>query len=156
MNRIGAAAGILVAMLATGCVPSVEEPEVWLTGTRVSALGLTGGTLEVRLGVYNPNRFGFEARGLTYDLKFEDPGRAEWVDFTAGRLEEKLRVGGRDTAEVVVPVEFTYQGLGGIVRQLIERGSFDYRVSGAVLLEEPVRREIPYRHAGRVTQYGAR
>jgi len=35
------------------------------------------------------------------------------------------------------------------MRSLIDRGSFDYRISGVVELQGPVRRDIRYQHAGR-------
>lgn len=142
-----AAAGMFAA-----CVPSVDQPEVWLEGARLASLGLRGGVIEVRLSVHNPNRFAVQARGLSYDLEVRDPISEEWVAFTDGRLEGDFRVGSRDTTEVVVPVDFTYRGLGEAMRGLIDRGSFDYRLSGIVELQAPVRRDIRYRHAGRYGQ----
>jgi LEA14-like dessication related protein len=146
---------LLAAALLGGCVPKVEQPQVWVAGARLAALGLNGGTVDVRLSVYNPNRFAFEASGLEYDLDFEGPDE-EWLDFTEGRLDRDLEVAAGDTVEVVIPVEFSYRGLGDVVRGLLDRGSFDYRVSGRVALEGPVRREIPYRHSGTVTSSGVR
>jgi LEA14-like dessication related protein len=145
-----AAAGMFAA-----CVPSVDQPEVWLESARLASLGLRGGVIEVRLSVHNPNRFAVQARGLSYDLEVRDPVSEEWVAFTDGRLEGDFRVGSRDTAEVVVPVDFTYRGLGEAMRGLIDRGSFDYRLSGIVELQAPVRRDIRYRHAGRYGQAGS-
>lgn len=147
---------LVVAALVGGCVPKVEQPQVWVDGARLSSLGLSGGTVDVRLSVFNPNRFAFEASGITYDLDFERPGTEDWFDFTEGRLDRELRVDAGDTVEVVVPVEFSYQGLGDVVRGLLDRGSFDYRVSGSVALEGPVRRDVRYRHTGTVTPGGVR
>lgn len=147
---------VLTAVLATGCMPKVEQPRVWVDGARLAGLGLSGGTMEVRLGVHNPNRFAFQASAISYDLDFENPEQDDWFNFTSGLLDQELRIGAGDTVEVVVPVEFSYRGLGDLVQGLLDRGSFDYRVSGSVMLEEPVRREIPYRHAGTVTPGGVR
>jgi LEA14-like dessication related protein len=148
---------LLAALAAAlgGCVPTVEQPEIWLESVRVASLGLTGGVVDVRLSVHNPNRFVVQARGLTYDFQIRDPEGDRWVPFTEGRLDEPLRVGARDTLEVRVPVEFSYRGLGEAWRALIDRGSFDYRVSGVVELQNPVRRDINYRHAGRYAPTGA-
>lgn len=143
-----------IAALAA-CVPSVEQPEVRLEGARLASVGLRGGVIEVRLSVHNPNRFAVQAQGLTYDIDVRDPDRDTWVPFTDGRLDGDLRVGGRETAEVMVPVEFTYRGLGEAMRSLIDRGSFDYRLSGVVELQAPVRRDIRYQHSGRYGQAGA-
>lgn len=147
---------VLLTLLTASCVPRVEQPEVSLVGARLASLGLSGGVVDVRLSVYNPNRFGLRASGLTYDLDFEDPETDEWFDFTEGRVDRDLEVASGDTAIVVVPVEFTYRGLGEIVRGLLERGTFDYRVSGLVAVEGPVRRDIRYNHTGSVTPSGVR
>ena len=144
----------LVTLLASGCATRVEQPEVWMSSVRLVSLGLSGGVIDVELEVYNPNRFAVRAGGLTYDLDLEDPGSDGWLDFAEGRFEENLRVASGDTANVVIPVEFSYRGLGSAVRALLERGSFEYRVAGLVAVEEPVVRDIRYRHSGTVTPGG--
>lgn len=146
----------LLTVTAASCVPKVEQPEVWLAGARLASLGLSGGVVDVRLSIHNPNRFGLRASGLTYDLDFEDPDDGDWFDFTEGRLDEDIEVAGGDTVELVVPVEFSYRGLGEIVRGLLDRGTFDYRVSGLVAVEGPIQRDISYRHTGTVSPSGVR
>jgi LEA14-like dessication related protein len=151
---------IMIVVLALGlpvaCAPKVSQPDVWLSGARLVSLGIRGGVLDVELGVYNPNGFMIRAGGLTYDLDFEDPEGDGWLDFAEGRLEESLRIPAGDTASVVIPVEFSYRGLGGAVRGLLDRGSFEYRVDGLVAVEQPVVRDIRYRHSGTVTPGGVR
>lgn len=147
--------GFLVVLVA-GCVPKVQQPHVSLVGARVAAIGLNGGVVNVELSVYNPNRFGFRASGLTYDVDLEEPDGDGWVDFTEGRLDRRLEVASGDTVVIEVPVEFQYRELGQAMRRLLDRGSFDYRVSGVVVLEDPVRRNFSYRHAGAVTPTGVR
>lgn len=146
----------LIGLLMASCIPKVQQPEVRVAGARLASLGLSGGVVDVRMSVYNPNRFGLRASGLTYDLDFESPDTGEWFDFTEGRLEERLEVGGGETTVVVIPVEFTYRGLGEVMRGLLDRGTFEYRVSGLVAVEGPVERDIRYRHTGTVTPTGVR
>lgn len=144
----------LVALLAAGCAPRVEQPEIWLTGARLVSLGFGGGVIDVELGVYNPNGFALRADGLTYDLDFRDPAGEAWLDFADDRIHERVRVEAGDTASVVVPVEFDYGVLGGALRNLLDRGSFEYRVSGVIAVEEPAVRDVRYRHTGTVTPGG--
>lgn len=157
MRRItrGTLAAALLALTAA-CMPKVEQPDVWLLGARLVSLGISGGVIDVELGVHNPNGFPVRAGGLTYDLDFEDEEGDGWLDVAEGRLEENLRIQAGDTASVVVPVEFSYRGLGGAIRGLLDRGSFEYRVTGLVAVEEPVVRDIRYRHSGTVTPGGVR
>ena len=147
---------VLLTVLVAGCVPRIQQPEVWMTGARLVSLGLRGGVIDVELGVYNPNDFPVRTDGLTYDLDFQDPGGEAWLDFADGRVDERLRVLSGDTVSVVVPVEFSYGALGSAIRGLLDRGSFEYRVSGVVAVEEPMVRDIRYRHSGTVTPSGVR
>jgi LEA14-like dessication related protein len=145
---------LAVSTLLAACAPRVQQPEIWLENVRLASLGLTGGVMEVRLSVHNPNRFAVVASGLTYDLALRAQDADAWVEFTEGRLEEGLRVAARETLELVVPVQFSYRGLGQAARGLVDQGSFEYRVSGVVDLSAPVRRQLPYRHTGLYTAGG--
>lgn len=153
--RVQVLAGLLV-VLVTGCIPKVEQPQVWLAGARLGSIGLSGGVVDVALSVYNPNSFTLRASGLTYDVELEDPAGDGWMRFTEGRIDRDLEVSPGDTAVVTIPVEFDYGGVGRALRGLMERGTFDYRVSGVVALEGPVRRDFSYRHTGAVTPSGVR
>lgn len=153
--RISLVAAISVA-LAAGCIPNVKQPEVTLGGARLSSIGLSGGVVEVELSVYNPNGFALRASGITYDVDLEDPSGGGWLDFTEGRLDRDLQVGSGDTTVIAVPVEFSYRDLGQALRGMLDRGTFDYRVSGVVALEDPIQRNFDYRHAGVVSPSGAR
>lgn len=153
--RLRLTVGLLVVLVA-GCMPKVQQPQVSLVGARIAAIGFNGGVVNVELSVYNPNRFRFRASGLTYDVDLEAPDGDGWVDFTEGRLDRRLEVAPGDTVVIEVPVEFQYRELGQAMRRLLDRGTFDYRVSGVVALEDPVRRNFSYRHAGAVTPSGVR
>ena len=157
MTRTLRSVVLLATLLMAACAPRVERPDIWLSGVRVVSLGIRGGVMDVTLGVYNPNRFVIQSQGLTYDLDFEAPGDQDrWLDFADGRVDELFRVTPGDTATVVIPVEFDYRDLGSAVQRLIERGSIEYRVSGVVVVEEPVERDLRYRHTGTVSPSGAR
>jgi LEA14-like dessication related protein len=141
-----------VAALSSGCM-RVHEPEVRLAGVRLAGIGLTGGTLQVRLQVVNPNRFALRSDGLTYDLALGEPGSdtGEWIQFAQGTFPETLQVPARDSAIIDIPVEFSYRGVGGALRSLLDTGSFRYRISGVVHVTGPVRRDLPYQRRGVVT-----
>jgi len=148
-NRRRMSAAMAVTLLA-GCA-SVRAPEVGLEDVRLGSLGLSGGTLLAEFRVYNPNRFTLEAGSITYDLLLGPPDGDD-DDFTRvaqGTFEERIRIGGRDSALVEIPVDFRYGGMGGAIRSLLDRGTFEYRVSGHVELREPSRRRVPYRERGR-------
>lgn len=145
----------LAAVVAAACGSVIEAPDVRVDRVRVGGIGLQGGLLYVDLAVTNPNRFGIEASRLVYNLELAEPGtyddNAVWTGLAADTLEQNIAIRARDSTTIAVPVRFTYQGLASAIRSLISTDTFDYRIHGDVMLEEPVRRTFPFRHTGTVS-----
>src|SRR5690606_4867424 len=64
---------MMAALLATaGCQTLgravFSEPVVDFRDLRVRGLGVTGGTIDVELSIYNPNNFALDAKRFTYRL----------------------------------------------------------------------------------------
>lgn len=156
--RQGPGAALVVALAVAGCVPRLEAPTVELASVRLRGLGLSGGTIDVRLSVRNPNRFALHAEGLTYDLDVLDTTASDelWLDLVSGRYTERVEVGAQDSVVLSIPVDFAYGDLGGALRALLDRGSLRYRVQGRVMLDEPIRRQLRYSHRGDVSLTSAR
>jgi LEA14-like dessication related protein len=149
-------AAVLVAMVAAACA-NPQQPEVRVEGMRLGAIGLRGGTLIARVFVSNPNSFAFETRSLTYHLQVADPGNGqEWISFAEGTYDERVRVEGRGSTVIEVPIQFRYDHMGGAIRSIMDTGSFNYRVTGDVRLSEPIGRTFPYRRTGTVSLDGVR
>lgn len=155
----GLALLMLVAAWASACMPKVQRPEVSLAGVRVGGLGLNGGMLYVRLNVVNPNSFALKANGFTYRIELREPAtdssKESWAQLADGTFDKEVKVGGKDTATVEIPVEFRYSGIGSAVRSLMNTGTFNYRVSGKVAVESPVTVDLPYKHEGTASLSGA-
>ena len=144
----------LIAVLGVaGCLGSFEQPAVRLEGVRLGSIGLRGGLLYAQLSVSNPNDFGLETRSLTYDLQLADAETVdpEWVSLADGTYDEPIVVGARDSTQLEVPVEFSFENVSALAQVLLDRGVVDYRVSGVVDVREPVSRSVPYRRSGKVS-----
>ena len=153
------ATSLLTVGLLAACVGRVRQPEIELTGVKLSGLGLRGGSLIAELEIKNPNGFDVETRSITYDLQVSDrdaSNRQTWLPFAKGTLEDKIMVGDHGTTKVQIPIDFNYNAVGGAIRSIMDRGTFDYKVEGVVSLREPLSRSIPYRHAGNISLQGAR
>jgi LEA14-like dessication related protein len=115
-----------LAFSAAGCASvgrSVfEQPVVSFKDLRVNGLGLQGGSLDVVLNVYNPNRYALNATRLTYRLMVDS------VPLGTGALDQRFVVQRGDSAVVRLPIAFTYSGLGAAGRQLLRSGTVNYRV----------------------------
>lgn len=115
--------GAACATLGAG---SWKEPEVSLKNVRVNGLGLTGGSLEVQLSVYNPNRIPLDATQFTYNV---------WVDtvkFGSGKTDRRFTVGKGDSTVVSLPLDFSWNGLNSAAKSLLNTGTVNYRVAGDI------------------------
>ena len=139
----------MMAMAATAACSSVAkqsflQPDVQVKDVKVTALGLTGGSVDVVLNVNNPNNFRLDASRLTYNLMIDT------VRFASGSLDQRMTVESGQNLEVRVPVNFTYSGVGEAGRQLINMGSVPYRMSGDFTVATILGNfTVPYDRSGR-------
>jgi LEA14-like dessication related protein len=147
---------VLAAMLATtttGCSVlggrAFQEPVVRVRDVQLRGLGLTGGSVDVSLAVYNPNGYDLDATRLTYNLKFDT------VTFATGVLTDRMKAQSKDTLRVTIPVNFTYRGVGEAGRQIINTGTLNYDVTGDVTVGTPIGNfTVPFSDRGRVSSFG--
>jgi LEA14-like dessication related protein len=138
-----------VAGCATIARQAFQEPIVSVRDVRLNGLGLTGGSVDVALNVYNPNNYRLDATRLTYRLLFDT------VTFATGELTQQQTLQARDTLRVLIPVNFTYRGVGEAGRQILNTGSVNYRVAGDVTVGSPIGSfTIPYSSTGRFSTLG--
>ena len=138
-------------MAPSGCATLFQAPEVRLASVRVVGLGLRGGTLEAGVLVSNPNGYALRSGQLRYELEVAEPGDSAsrgWTPLANGQLDREVQVPAGDSVILGIPIEFTWEAVGSTIRSLLDRGTFDYRVSGALELRSPLRRSVPYRHTG--------
>jgi LEA14-like dessication related protein len=155
MNRPARLAAMLVATFAMaacaslGALGGFKEPIVNFRDLRVTGLGLTGGSLDVYLSVYNPNGFKLDATRLTYRLLVGEN------ELGTGALDSRFTVQDRDSSVVRIPVNFTYTGIGGAARQMMQSGSVPYTVTGDVTVATPLGNFTrPYTGNGRFSPMG--
>lgn len=153
---VGVAA--VAASLALGaCSHAFRQPEVTLTGIRLGGLGARGGLIYADVAVHNPNGFALQADRVTYDFRVQDPSNPKnWVPFTAGQLNQRIKVGSGDTEQVEVPIQFDFATSAAAMRSIMDRGIMNYQVTGQVAVTEPITRNVPYQHEGVVSLAGAR
>lgn len=159
--RLRAVCCALLVLALAACGGSVfRQPQVTLQSVQIGGLGLRGGTLLVSLEVVNPNRFALHANQLSYQLALRDPEEtadSAWVDFATGTYDQPFSVESGDTAQVQIPVDFTYSGLGSAATSLLRNGTFGYRATGAVAVRTPLGpHSVPFSKRGTVTLLGTR
>lgn len=148
--------GVAVALSAVaGCATlgraTFKEPIVHFQDARITGLGLNGGSLEVKLSLYNPNSFRLDGTRLTYKLLVDS------VTFGTGAIEDRFSVQEKDSTIVTLPLQFTYSGVGEAGRQLMNTGSVNYRVIGDVTVGTPLGNFTrPYDQTGRFSTLSGR
>jgi LEA14-like dessication related protein len=136
-------------VLATAACASIgrqafQEPVVTFKDLRVEGVGLNGGTLDVVLGVYNPNHFRLDATKVTYKLLIDTTALGE------GTYDSKFTVNEGDSTTITLPISLSYAGLSEAGRQLVGKGTVDYRVAGDITVATPIGNFTkPYSRTGR-------
>jgi LEA14-like dessication related protein len=136
--------GITIAGCASLGRASFKEPVVTLKEVTVTGLGLTGGSVDVVLSVYNPNGYKLDAVKMTYAVDVDS------VKLGNGALDGRFVVPEKDSSTVRLPVSFTYAGIGQAGRALISKGTVNYRVRGDFTVATPLGNFTrPYDRTGR-------
>jgi hypothetical protein len=123
----------MVAGCATlGQALRFQEPDIKLQEIRVTGLGLTGGTLDLALDVFNPNDYRLRTTRLELGIDLED------VHFGDALLETPLELPSQQHSPVTVPVQFEWAGVGAGARALLSRQAVRFGLTGVATLSTPV------------------
>lgn len=155
MRKFGLAVAASALIIGAGCSAlgraAFENPVVNLRDVKVRGVGLTGGSLDVLLSVYNPNHYRLDATRLTYRVNLA----GDSVTVATGALDSRFTVQENDSTTVTIPVSFTYAGIGAAGRSILNTGAVDYHVLGDVTVGSPVGNfTVPYSSTGRFTTTG--
>src|SRR6202171_6095749 len=106
---------MLVAAAGVGACASLgmagfKEPIVSFKDVKVRGLGMSGGSLDAYLSIYNPNGFRLDATRLTYNVLV---GQNQ---LGTGALNSRFTVQNGDSTTVRIPIDFTYAGIGSAAR----------------------------------------
>ena len=156
MRKVGIAVAASALIIGAGCSAlgraAFENPVVTLRDVKVRGVGLTGGSLDVLLSVYNPNHYRLDATRLTYRVNLA----GDSVTVASGALDSRFTVQENDSTTVTIPVSFTYAGIGAAGRSILNTGAVDYHVLGDVTVGSPVGNfTVPYSSTGRFTTTGS-
>ncbi|MGH7663094.1 MAG: LEA type 2 family protein [Gemmatimonadaceae bacterium] len=125
-------------------LPPFDQPAVSLRDVRLAGVGITGGSMDLELGVYNPNFYDLEQPRVTYRVFVDD------TELGDGIYDADVTVLAEDSATVTMPMSFSYLSVGRAGRALLDRGAVNYRVIGHITVGTPYGRiRFPYDRVGR-------
>jgi len=153
-RRTRFAAALLAVAAIAGCASlglgGFKQPIVNFKDLKVRGLGLTGGSIDAYLNVYNPNGFNLDATRLTYKVTVGDN-----AELGTGALDSRFTVQNNDSTTIRIPIDFTYAGIGAAARQIMQSGSVPYNVAGDITVATPLGNfTVPYSGTGRFSAFG--
>lgn len=130
-------AGACVVAALAGCKTLANalqfaEPEVQLKEVQITGLGLTGGTLNLALDVYNPNDYRLRSTRLELGIDLEN------THFGDAVLETPLELPSQQHTLVTLPVRFEWAGVGAGARALLSRQAIAFGLTGTAYLGTPL------------------
>jgi len=138
MMKLASAVGVAVLGFAlTSCATlqhalQFQNPDVALQEINITGLGLQGGTLDLVFDVYNPNQYSLRSTRLEVGLELAG------TDFGEALIDKPLDLSPENHSRVIMPVRFTWNGVGAAARSLLQSQELPYGVTGAVLLDTPI------------------
>ena len=150
MRHLIAVAALLVAT-SLGCAsggggaprPAFYRPNVSLRDVKVGGVGLTGGSLEVLINVYNPNGYELATPRVAYRVYVDS------VPLARGIYDADVVLDSQDSVKLRIPATIPYTSIGQAGRALLNTGSVNYRVVGDITVGTPYGRyTFPYDRAG--------
>src|ERR1700704_2776892 len=149
MGRRASSITMLIAALA-GCATlrnalTFENPQIALQQINVTGLGMTGGTLDLVFDVYNPNQYRLRSTRLEVGLELAS------TDFGEALIDKPLDLSPQNHSSVVMPVRFSWAGVGAAARSLLQSQELPYGITGAVILDTPLgSRTVQLQNTGKV------
>jgi LEA14-like dessication related protein len=111
---------------------SFERPGVNLQEIQITGLGVSGGSLNLLLDVYNPNSYSLRT------LRIETSVDIDGTHFGDVKLEREFTLAAERTTVVEIPMTFTWSGVGAAARNLLQQGSVNYVLDSKILLNTPI------------------
>jgi LEA14-like dessication related protein len=142
---------VIAAVAACACAsgnrgpapPPFYRPNVSLREVRLGGVGLTGGSLDVLINVYNPNDYGLATPRVAYRVYVDS------VFIARGIFDSDVMLESQDSVKLRIPASIAYTALGQAGRVLLNTGSVNYRVVGDITVGTPYGRyTFPYDRAG--------
>ncbi len=137
-----------VAACSSGGVNPLDviKPDVRLHHLGVKNIGLSGGTLNVALAFYNPNKVSLKGVGLSALI---DVDGSRFGEVTRS---EAFNLAGKDTTLLTLPLDFRWADVSSAARSIVRKGAVDYGISGKLTITAPAGAsfEVPFTGQGNV------
>jgi LEA14-like dessication related protein len=126
----GAAALLMMFVLAATSCSQVEEPVVTMTGVDLRGLSTEGLALNLIVDVENPNGFGADIGQLEYQVFLDN------TKIATGLQENDVSIPAESTVEVKIPFTVVWSGMDTGISKLLDGKEHEWRLKGSVRLSK--------------------
>ena len=109
-----------------------QRPELSLQSIELTGIGLSGGSLNLILDVYNPNAYDVST------MRIDAAVDLEGTHFGDVSLERDIVLASERHTAVSIPVSFTWAGVGAGARALLSRGEVAYELDSRLRVGTPI------------------
>lgn len=130
--RLATAVVLLAGCATIQQIASFTRPEFEVARIEVTGIGLQGGSFNLVLDVTNPNAYDLPTTRFNVTIDLED------THFGSVDVDDAPTLVKNASTTVVVPVRFSWSGVGAGARALLTRGAVRYLVDTEVELDTPL------------------
>ncbi len=126
----------LLVVLTLGACSAVGRrmftpPTVFVEDVRLVGVGLTGGTIDVSVFVFNPNNFSLDSKRVNYTVMVDT------IPLGSGSITDRLVVGAKDSSLFRIPVTFGIPQILAAGSKFLQGGTIPYRFVGDITVSSP-------------------
>lgn len=142
---------LLTAVLLASCAStgvSIKEPDVALSGVKMSSLSFSGQTFLLSFDVNNPNPFPLPIRSVRYHLQLADQ------TFASGETQGDFSVPASGDGEFDISVELDILKSASPLTSVLRSGvrkPVAYELNGSLAIDIPYVKPLPFSTAGYIT-----
>jgi LEA14-like dessication related protein len=107
-------------------------PTVLVESVRLVGVGFSGGTVDIAVFVFNPNKFDLDSKRVNYTVMVDT------IPLGSGTITDRLVVGAKDSALVRIPVTFGLPQILAAGSKFLQGGSIPYRFVGDITVGSPI------------------
>jgi LEA14-like dessication related protein len=149
LSKLRPVALTLILIAAAGCDKMAKEiftpPKVTFQGVAIGPITLSGTTLNVQLGLANPNRFTLSATHTEYKLLVDDT-----IVVGQGQSNDTVTVAAHDSTSVTLPLDLSWKEVTRAGGGALAAGEVNYRIVGKITAATPIgSHDIPLDARGR-------
>jgi LEA14-like dessication related protein len=106
-------------------------PTVLIEDVRLVGVGLTGGTVDVSVFVFNPNNFKLDSKRVNYTVMVDT------IPLGSGTITERMVVGANDSTLIRIPITFGIPQIMAAGSKFLQGGTIPYRFVGDITVASP-------------------